>query len=156
MTMQEEFLTRAFAAAQAASHIYPGFAACEAALESAWGHSRLALEANNLFGQKQSHPPTGDSVSLPTKEFLHGAWVTVSATWTSFPNWQSCFAARMMLLQRLAKAYPAYAAALEAATGSDFVTLVSSKWSTDPARAAKVLAVWEAHQSVLAGAFQQV
>ena len=77
MTMQDDFLSRAFEAARGAGHVFPEFAACEAALESAWGTSRLALEANNLFGQKQSHPPLGESLNVPTKEYLHGAWVWV-------------------------------------------------------------------------------
>ncbi|HZU08351.1 MAG TPA: glucosaminidase domain-containing protein, partial [Pseudacidobacterium sp.] len=57
MTMQETFLQKAYQAAAAAGHIFPEYAACEAALESGWGLSHLATEANNLFGQKQAHPP---------------------------------------------------------------------------------------------------
>ena len=53
-TPQDSFLRQASAAARAAGHIFPDYAACEAALESTWGRSRLAREANNLFGQKQS------------------------------------------------------------------------------------------------------
>ena len=53
-TPQDSFLRQASAAARAAGHIFPDYAACEAALESTWGQSRLAREANNLFGQKQS------------------------------------------------------------------------------------------------------
>ena len=156
MTMQEEFLDRALEAAHAAGHIFPEYAACEAALESSWGQSRLALQANNLFGQKQSHPPVGESVCLPTKEFLYGSWVTVSATWARFADWNACFSARMALLRKLACAYPTYAAALAAKDGSAFITLVSRKWSTDPSRAAKVLAVWQAHHAVIASALLQL
>ncbi len=76
--VQEEFLTKAATAARAAGHLFPEYAACEAALESGWGMSHLAAEANNLFGQKQAHPPLAgtDTVSLPTREYLHGAWVS--------------------------------------------------------------------------------
>lgn len=148
MTLQETFLTRARAAALAAGHIFPEFAACEAALESAWGQSKLATEANNLFGQKQSHPPVGAGLQLPTKEYAHGAWLTVPALWAKFADWQGCFAARMALLERLANAYPAYAAALAAKDGSEFVTLVSRRWSTDPHRGEKVLQVWQMHRGV--------
>jgi flagellum-specific peptidoglycan hydrolase FlgJ len=151
MTLQERFLTKAEAAARAAGHVFPEYAACEAALESAWGMSRLAMEANNLFGQKQSHPPVGDTFELPTKECLHGAWVWVPAAWVKFADWQASFAARMALLERLARAYPAYAAALAAKDGASFVTLVSKRWSTDPERAAKVLRVHEAHKADFGG-----
>ncbi len=150
MSIQQQFLARACTAAKAGGHIYPDYAACEAALESAWGQSRLAAQANNLFGQKQSHPPIGDSVQLPTREYAHGAWLTVPASWTKFADWPSCFAARMALLQRLATAYPAYAAALAAKDGAAFVTLVSRRWSTDPDRAEKVLEVWRLHRTAFA------
>ncbi len=141
----EEFLPKAAAAAHAAGHIFPEYAACEAALESAWGSSALALRANNLFGQKQSHPPRGESLSLPTREFLRGGWVTVEAHWIVFSDWQDCFVHRMALLQSLESGYPHYRAALLAGSGEQFVAQVSQSWSTDPARAAKVLSVYRAH-----------
>ncbi len=58
-TPQDSFLRQASAAARAAGHIFPDYAACEAALESTWGRSRLAREANNLFGQKESAEAIG-------------------------------------------------------------------------------------------------
>ncbi len=140
-----EFLVKATTAARAANHIFPEYAACEAALESGWGGSRLALEANNLFGQKQPHPPCGTSVTLPTREYLHGAWTTVSAQWRAFPDWQGSFAERMALLLLLAPGYPRYRSALSAATGEQFIEQVSSSWSTDPERANKVLAIYHEH-----------
>lgn len=153
-TPQQEFLLRAAAAARAAGHLYPHFAACEAALESGWGHSQLAVEANNLFGQKQAHPPLSgtETLALPTREFLHGAWVPVQASWVKFSDWESCFRERMSLLRSLARAWPNYRVALAAKTGEQFITAVSRTWSTDPARAGKVLALYDAHCDVLAAA----
>ncbi len=152
MSIQSLFLLRAYRAAQAAQHIFPEYAACEAALESGWGHSKLAIEANNLFGQKQSHPPLAgtETLPMPTREYLHDHWTTVLANWTKFPDWNECFAARMALLRRLSQTFPHYQAALKAATGEQYVMAVSQSWSTDPERAGKVLAVYDAH----AGAFQ--
>ena len=141
----KEFLTRAAAAAHAGGHIYPHHAACEAALESAWGTSALAMQANNLFGQKQSHPVRGASLALETREFLRGAWVTVAAEWVRFASWEEAFRERMHTLERLASAYPHYRAALAATTGEAFILEVSKSWSTDPGRAAKVLELWREH-----------
>jgi flagellum-specific peptidoglycan hydrolase FlgJ len=151
-TPQEQFLVKAAAAASAAGHIFPEYAACEAALESGWGLSQLATHASNLFGQKQSTPAFDGSttLTLPTREFLKGAWVMVQANWVSFPDWSSCFRARMALLQRLSNAYPDYKAALSATTGEQFVTAVSHTWSTDPQRAGKVLSIYDAHSSAFA------
>jgi flagellum-specific peptidoglycan hydrolase FlgJ len=140
-----EFLAKACAAARVAGHVWPEFAACEAALESAWGGSALAVEANNLFGQKQSHPAIGETLTLPTREFIRDAWVTVQAQWVKFASWNECFAERMSLLRRLSAEYPHYAEALAATTGEAYVTAVSKSWSTDPARAEKVLAVHRQH-----------
>lgn len=150
--LQEVFLIKARAAAREAKHIFPEHAACEAALESAWGLSRLARHANNLFGQKQSHPPVPgtETMELITRECLHGAWVTVPANWVKFADWVSCFAARMEILQRLAVAYPHYGLALKAGNGEEFIAEVSESWSTDPARGTKVLAVYQAHSSTFA------
>jgi flagellum-specific peptidoglycan hydrolase FlgJ len=149
---QDEFLLKATAAARAAGHLFPEYAACEAALESGWGLSHLATEANNLFGQKQSHPPLPgtETLNLPTREFLHGAWVSVQAAWVKFPAWESCFRERMALLHSLAASWPNYSAALRATTGDQFITEVSRTWSTDPARAGKVLAVYDYHRAVFA------
>jgi len=139
-----EFLAKTCAAARAAGHVWPEYAACEAALESAWGASKLAVEGNNFFGQKQAHPPVAgtETLELDTREFLHGAWVTVTARWVKFADWHGSFAERMRVLRGLSAAYPHYAAALAAKTGEEFVREVSKSWSTDPARAEKVLAVW--------------
>jgi flagellum-specific peptidoglycan hydrolase FlgJ len=89
-------------------------------------------------------------LTLPTREFLNGAWVTVQANWVSFPDWPSSFRARMALLQRLSSSYPDYMAALKATTGEQFVTTVSHTWSTDPQRAGKVLSIYDAHSAAFA------
>ena len=150
MTPQEQFLTQAFAAAKASGHIFPDYAACETALESAWGQSQLCQQANNLFGEKQTHPPVYDTLALPTREFLHGTWVSVTAQWIKFPDWASAFQLRMQTLQRLQNSIPSYKLALTATDGVHFVQYVSQAWSTDPDRAGKVLTIHDHHQDVFA------
>ncbi|HEX6495415.1 MAG TPA: glucosaminidase domain-containing protein [Acidobacteriaceae bacterium] len=148
-TLQDSFLRQASAAARAAGHIFPEYAACEAALESTWGQSRLAREANNLFGQKQSANDNAGvaTIAMPTQEFLRGRWITVVAHWARFTDQTACFRARMALLHRLQQNYPAYARALSAATGEVFIEEVSRAWSTDPQRAVKVLAIHRQHSA---------
>jgi flagellum-specific peptidoglycan hydrolase FlgJ len=145
---QVDFLIRAATTAHLANHPWPEYAACEAALESSWGRSTLALRANNLFGQKQSHPPVGSgTLRLPTREFIRGQWVDQIADWVVFPDWTASFDARMALLRRMAPRIPAYAAALNAACGEEFIEQVSLGWSTGPMRASQVLAIYRAHQA---------
>ncbi|MFP5229748.1 MAG: glucosaminidase domain-containing protein [Acidobacteriota bacterium] len=153
-SVQDQFLIKAAQAARAAGHPFPAYAACEAALESGWGLSHLAVEANNLFGQKQAHPPLPgtETIALPTREFLHGAWVAVQANWVKFADWSACFRERRSLLESLSAAYPNYRAALSATTGEQFIAEVSKTWSTDPARAGKVLALYDCHRSALEAA----
>lgn len=153
------FLTRAYAAAKAAKHIFPGYAASEAALESAWGRSDLSVQASNLFGLKapKDRPLLSGCgiISMPTSEFLHDKWVhDVPAEWVSYPDWTKCFIDRMYTLQHLAPQYPHYAAALSAKTGEDFVEQVSQSWSTDPLRAKKVLEIHNVHREVFKDAIQ--
>jgi flagellum-specific peptidoglycan hydrolase FlgJ len=113
-------------------------------LESAWGTSELAIKANNLFGRKvwKGGP---DVISIPTREFLHGSWVTVPAFWKVFPNMEASFVDRMEIL----RSDPRYAATLRAAVGEEYLAQVSKVWSTDPNRAKDVLSIWREHHSAL-------
>lgn len=143
-----DFLRKAVQAAQMAGHIWPEYAACEAALESAWGTSRLATECNNLFGQKSGHTSTQyPQKPMPTHEWKDGKLVPATANWPVFPDWEACFRERMNLL----KALPIYGDALDAISGDYFVLAVSKHWATDPMRGEKVLEIYKAHQEILTG-----
>ena len=54
----------------AGTHIYPLLALAEGAVESAWGESELARQANNYFGVK-AYPGlwTGRTITMHTKEY---------------------------------------------------------------------------------------
>ena len=140
--VQRQFLDRAAAEAVKANHPFPQMAACEAALECTWGHSQLALEANNLFGMKQHVHTIYGTMTLPTREFQNGEWTTVGAQWIQYPDWRSCFCDRLATLERLSNAYPHYKAALEAKDPQTYISEVSKTWSTDPNRALKVQEIY--------------
>lgn len=131
-------------AAQAASggHIWSQYAACEAALESNYGQSQLALKGNNLFGQKYRQGCPYGELDLPTREFLNGEWVNTTAHWIAYPDIATCFRDRMATLARLRNGYPHYGNALNATDGVTYVREVSQTWSTDPTRADKVLSIY--------------
>lgn len=135
MTVQT-FLTQALAHAQLANHIFPEYAACEAALESAWGDSKLAREANNLFGEHQHQIPIFDTYYLHPNDT-----VDHSSAWIKFPTWKDSFISRMNTLHRLS----VYAPALAATTGEEFVQLVSQHWSQDAFRAQHVILIHSNH-----------
>jgi flagellum-specific peptidoglycan hydrolase FlgJ len=143
---QKQWLDLVSQAAENAAHIFPTMAACEAALESGYGNSGLAKRANNLFGMKaHKTTPLSEVLTLPTKEFLNGKWVTVNANWMQYATLSDCFADRMATLTRLSKAYPHYGAALAAPDAETFLREVSITWSTDPKRAEKVQAIHDAY-----------
>jgi len=143
--MNKPWLDSTSAAAEQAGHIFPSMAACEAALESGYGQSQLARNANNLFGTKQHATPIYETLSLPTKEFINGEWIQTTANWVKYPQLSDCFVDRMATLRRLASSYPHYAAALAATDAQTFVTEVSKTWSTDPSRASKVISIFNAY-----------
>lgn len=143
-TEQKQFLQSACIAARKADHIFPEMAACEAALESNYGRSVLAKQGKNLFGCKQHKHPIYGTLSLPTREYVNGQFIVVTANWVSYPDWDACFADRMSTLKRLAGTYPHYDAALRAGSAVTYVNEVSQTWSTDPKRADKCLAIFDA------------
>lgn len=141
---QRNFLSLALQQAIKANLKFPQMWACEAALESCWGHSELARDGNNLFGMKihrHSNPEYG-VMNLPTREFLGSEWKTVSAEWVKYPDWRACFADRLVTLERLSNVYPHYRAALDAEDPRTYITEVSKTWSTDPERAQKILEIY--------------
>lgn len=91
-----DFIKRALAAADAArdggAPIVAEIAAAQAALESNYGSSRLAIKANNLFGVKAGKTWNGPRVSMPTTEIQAGMMVTIEAWWRSYSDWTVCFA----------------------------------------------------------------
>ena len=164
-----DFFVKAIPAVLASGHVWPMYAVCEAALESAWGGSKLAIEANNLFGQKQGFVTAGfETVEIETHEVLDyadkvkittwpygppslrtdrsGLWdCKVPATWPKLPDWEWSFRERMTLLSRM----ECYGEALLAPTGEQFVRLVSLHWATDPKRADNVIATHDCNRELL-------
>ena len=141
-TNQQEWIQETAKAAIDSGHIFPQMAACEAALESGFGQSALAREGNNLFGMKQHTHPGFGTFALPTKEYLDGVWVATTADWIKYPTLADCFEDRMATLKRLSTEYPHYGAALAATDPHTYINEVSQTWSTDPARAAKVMQIY--------------
>ena len=56
----------------------------QAIQESAWGQSSLADRYHNLFGIKGAGP--AGSVTLPTREYENGSWVTIDAQFAVYHN----------------------------------------------------------------------
>lgn len=163
MTQEQlDFMQKAIAEAIKANHPFPQVAAAEAALESDYGSSQLARDGNNLFGMKQHEHPLYGTMTLPTREFIRGAWTVVKdAEWVKYPDWRGCFADRLATLERLSLrrnkvngqlVFPHYAAALNAKDPQTYVEQVSLTWSTDPNRGRKVLSIYRNFAAAAAAA----
>lgn len=70
--------------------ILPSISGAQAILESNWGKSTLALQANNLFGIKGEY--NGESYSVETKEFINGTTKYVTAAFRKYPSWTDSIA----------------------------------------------------------------
>jgi flagellum-specific peptidoglycan hydrolase FlgJ len=138
-----EFLQQAAAAARVASATsgFPaGITVAQAALESAWGGSRLSQDANNYFGIK-SHGGR-PFIELPTTESVAGKPVPVTARFTRYGSMAECFADRDAIVARV----PLYAEARAAASDPEaFLRALAKHWATDPDYAEKVLHIYRAH-----------
>lgn len=145
---RDEFLTAAFAAATAArdagAPINPVIAAAQAALESNWGQSQLAREANNFHGVKRGSSWSGDVLELPTQEWseTRQTFYTTVAKWRKYRDWQHAFEDYGSLIQRV---YP-HAAAVADDSLEFLVQLTTRdypKWATDPRYTEKVWGIVE-------------
>ncbi|MBY9078419.1 glucosaminidase domain-containing protein [Paenibacillus sp. HN-1] len=68
----------------------------QAALESSWGSSGLAVKANNLFGIKGTGP--AGSVTMPTTEYVNGRPITVNAAFRAYHNYGESIADHSSLI----------------------------------------------------------
>lgn len=118
------------------------FTVAEAALESGWGSSRLATEAKNLFGVKADASWRGDTLTLNTREFLHGTWVMVPAKWRKYADWQGCMDDHAAFLHQNKR----YSGCFLCKTGPEFAQAVAKAgYATDPDYASKLCAVIRSH-----------
>lgn len=65
--------------------ILASLTAAQALIESNKGNSGLAVKANNLFGMKGEY--NGQSITLPTKEYVNNVYITVKAKFRKYPSW---------------------------------------------------------------------
>jgi len=127
---------------QESTNIPSSFVVSEAALESGWGSSQLALQAFNLFGVKADSSWHGPVLTLPTKEFIKCVWVTQQAKWRKYDSWLSCISDHATFLLT----NPRYAPAFKTTNVSDFVHAISSAhYASDPLYSNKIMEIITQH-----------
>lgn len=81
------------------SGILASLTAAQAFIESNHGNSGLTQKANNLFGMKGSY--NGSFVTMKTKEYVNGKYITVDASFRKYPDWASSIKDHSDLFLRL-------------------------------------------------------
>jgi len=142
----EDFIAAIAPAAVASARltgISAAFVIAQGALESGWDKSGLALSAMNLFGVKADASWLGETVSIPTEEFLGGKYVIVAAKWRKYPTWQACLDDHAAFF----RINPRYAAALlvRGDALAFAAAIVKAGYCTDPNYLAKIADVIHAH-----------
>lgn len=121
-------------------------AVAQAALESAWGTSRLAREAKNLKGVKAGSSWKGAVLELPTREYREAddTWYTTIARWRRYPSWVDAFKDYGVLIERV---YPHAAEVADdpRAFLEQLVARTYPKYATDPEYVGKVWGIVKQH-----------
>ena len=140
----EQFIAILAPAAQACmqiTRIPASIIIAQAALESAWGESRLTVAANNLFGIKADSAWHGSSYRIQTKEYVDGHPVLIEALFRSYPDWASSIADHATFLLG-----PRYAEAFNTRNGIDFgYAIAAAGYATDPQYGQKLAEIIETH-----------
>jgi len=143
----------AYRAAKAESvPVVPKAVAAQAALESDWSRSQLALEGNNLFGVKAGSSWSGPVLELPTWEVVDGQRVQTVARFRRYADFEKAVLDYVRILGRL----PWYRDAVEAARYGDpygYLYGLEARagepgWATDPDYARKVLAIMKEYKLI--------
>lgn len=125
-------------ACQRASGIPASFTLAQAALESAWGASKLSRAALNLFGVKADRAWKGPTIWMDTAEVINGRRVIVKAPWRAYTTWLDCLTDRAAFFRK----NPRYAACFQQTTGAGWARAVAAAgYATDPDYAEKLIAV---------------
>lgn len=118
------------------------FTIAQAALESAWGASKLAKRGCNLFGVKADRAWKGPAIYMDTAEVINGQRMMVPAAWRCYDGWLPCLIDRAEFFKR----NPRYAACWRETTGEGWARAVAAAgYATDPDYAAKIISVIRAH-----------
>jgi flagellum-specific peptidoglycan hydrolase FlgJ len=135
---QNEFLKVAAPAAQSAQKkwgVPASVTIAQAILESGWGQSALAKQANNFFGIKAvANANAASYEEFPTTEFVDGRRVSEMAKFARYPTPTDGFTAHGLLLAMVTRYKPAMAVCTDPKAFA--AALQSCGYSTNPSYAA--------------------
>jgi flagellum-specific peptidoglycan hydrolase FlgJ len=141
---QQAFISEIAPAATAvanANDMYASVMIAQALLESSYGTSALASAPNyNLFGVKGSY--NGQSVYMPTAEYLDGQWVTMTEPFRQYNSYAESFQDHANVIRSTisGNGYYHYSGVWRSNTVSylDATAALAGRYATDPGYAGKL------------------
>lgn len=125
---------------QKQTHLFASITIAQAILESDWGRSDLALEANNLFGIKGTF--NEQSSIMPTEEFIDGEQITIDDSFKKYSTIQESMVDHMEFLN--GGTYEAIKTSQNYREAA--IALQNGGYATDPEYAEKLIALIEEFQ----------
>jgi flagellum-specific peptidoglycan hydrolase FlgJ len=122
--------------------ILPAFIMAVATLETGYGKSTLCNQANNLFSIKGSYD--GQSITLPTTEYVNGKPIKVNARFKKYPSFRESVKDFCELIKNgVSWNRTAYSRAVIGVTDLEKACIQFGRtpYMTDPAYSGKLLAV---------------
>lgn len=141
----EDFIAELAPAAQKSargSGIPASVILAQAALESGWGTSKLYRQGRNIFGMKASPYWHGNTLTIPTMEFIQGRQVTVDAVWRAYASFEESIADHAALLMSARRYQPCFAQKEAAGFARE---LQECGYSTNPRYAELLLQIIRTH-----------
>lgn len=136
MSAESDFLTAAFTAAKAAGHLFPDWAACEAAHASKFGTTEAAIKGNNLFDFRVPAKRMPGTLTIPMEQ------AGKLKMRLRFASWEDCFRHRQGWFEAVTMFY----LVRRAKTGEDYIAEMN-KLASDPENyGVKVKAIHEANE----------
>lgn len=102
VSTQQAFINQVAPSAKtlaSANDLYASVMIAQAIVESGWGGSTLSKAPNyNLFGIKGDY--NGQSVTMPTQEYVNGKYVTVNAKFRKYPSYKESLGDNVTVLKK--------------------------------------------------------
>lgn len=144
---QQEFIAKIAPAAVAdmkKTRVPASLTIAQAILESNWGKSGLAINANNLFGIKGTG--TAGSVNMPTTEYVGSTPIQTSAKFRKYNNWAESITDHSALILNGTRDKPTR---YHGVLGADYKTacqkIKEGGYATDPAYPQKLISLIETY-----------
>lgn len=125
--------------------LFPSVIIAQAGLESGWGLSGLAKNYNNHFGMKKGGGTNfggwgGETVLLPTKEYVGGQYITVNSLFRVYPSLQASIIDHNGLFYKLSR----YKDVCKATSPLEQITAIKNGgYATGPKYVSSVMSIIE-------------